>query len=42
MGLFNEWLNNLSSITIEELATFQYQHTPEFLKVAYQNYSFRN
>ncbi|HCD08670.1 MAG TPA: TetR family transcriptional regulator [Lactobacillus sp.] len=42
MGLFNEWLNNQTPITIEQLATFQYKHTPKFLKVAYQNYPFRN
>lgn len=42
MGLFKEWLNNESSITVPELATFQYNHTPDFLRIAYQNYSFKN
>lgn len=42
MGLFKEWLNSESSITIPELATLQYNHTPDFLRIAYQNYSFKN
>ena len=40
MGLFREWLMKKSSITISELAEFQYDHTPELLKKAYQNTSF--
>lgn len=42
MGLFQEWLTNQSSISLTELAKFQYAHTPEFLKIAYQNYAFKN
>lgn len=42
MGLFKEWLNDDTFISITDLATFQYDHTPEFLKIAYQNFSFKN
>lgn len=42
MGLFKEWLADDTVVTIEDLADFQYQHTPDFLRVAYQNYSFKN
>ncbi|WP_246147616.1 TetR/AcrR family transcriptional regulator C-terminal domain-containing protein [Secundilactobacillus folii] len=40
MGLFKEWLNNDSKISLEDLAEFQYQMTPEFLKKAFQEYRF--
>ena len=42
MGLFKEWLNNDKFISITDLATFQYDHTPEFLTIAYQNFSFKD
>ena len=41
MGLFEEWLMEKDSITIQELASFQYDHTPEFLKEAYDRYPFQ-
>lgn len=41
MGLFEEWLMEKDSITIQELASFQYDHTPDFLKEAYDKYSFQ-
>lgn len=40
MGLFEEWLMEKDDITIQELASFQYNHTPEFLKDAYDQYPF--
>lgn len=40
MGLFQEWITDEQSVTIEQLANFQYRNTPDFLKAAYQNYSF--
>ncbi|KRL44774.1 transcriptional regulator, tetR family protein [Companilactobacillus mindensis DSM 14500] len=42
MGLFKEWLDDDTFISITDLATFQYDHTPEFLKIAYQNFSFKD
>ncbi|MDT6951564.1 TetR/AcrR family transcriptional regulator C-terminal domain-containing protein [Companilactobacillus alimentarius] len=42
MGLFQEWITDDSSISIEQLASFQYEHTPDFLRKAYQNYSFKH
>jgi hypothetical protein len=42
MGLFKEWLNDDTFISITDLATFQYDHTPEFLKIAYQKFSFKD
>ncbi|WP_201307654.1 TetR/AcrR family transcriptional regulator C-terminal domain-containing protein [Companilactobacillus farciminis] len=41
MGLFQEWINDKSTVSIEQLAQFQFDHTPDFLKIAYQNYSFK-
>lgn len=41
MGLFEEWLMEKDSITIQELASFQYEHTPDFVKEAYDKYPFR-
>ena len=41
MGLFEEWLMEKDSISIQELASFQYDHTPEFLREAYDRYPFQ-
>lgn len=40
MGLFKEWLTDQLPVTIEQLAEFQYQHTPEFLKHAFEHDDF--
>jgi len=42
MGLFQEWLNQKLTITAHDLATFQYEHTPDFLRDAYQHMSFKS
>ncbi|KRO00583.1 TetR/AcrR family transcriptional regulator C-terminal domain-containing protein [Companilactobacillus kimchiensis] len=42
MGIFKEWIEDENCLTIEELAKFQYDHTPEFLREAYQAYRFKN
>jgi len=41
-GLLIEWLVGESPLTTEQLARFQYDHTPAFLKTAYQAYDFKN
>ena len=41
MGLFEEWLTEKDPITIQELASFQYAHTPDFLREAYDKYPFQ-
>ena len=42
MGLFQEWLNQKITITTHDLAVFQFDHTPDFLKEAYQHMSFQS
>lgn len=42
MGLFQEWLNQKLTITTHDLAVFQYDHTPNFLKDAYQHMPFKS
>ncbi|KRL66852.1 TetR/AcrR family transcriptional regulator C-terminal domain-containing protein [Companilactobacillus versmoldensis] len=41
MGLFEEWISGKLSLSEKELATFQYEQTPDFLREAYQHYDFR-
>ena len=41
MGLFEEWLMEKDAITIQELAAFQFDHTPDFLREAYDKYPFQ-
>lgn len=41
MGLFAEWLAGTSKLTIEKLAEFQYECTPDFLKQAYKEHPFQ-
>ena len=42
MGLFSEWLTGANKLTIDKLAEFQYERTPDFLKRAYKEYPFHS
>ena len=41
MGIFKEWLRGDLAISTNDLARFQFEHTPEFLKDALRSYQYR-
>lgn len=41
-GLQQEWLSGESDISAAELAEFLYDHTPDYLKTAFQTYIFKS
>jgi len=41
-GLQQEWFSGELTLSAEELARFLYEHTPDFLKKAFQEYSFQS
>ena len=40
LGILNEWLREALSISTEELARFNYEHTPDFLQDAFRDYPY--
>ncbi|MBR1568007.1 MAG: TetR/AcrR family transcriptional regulator C-terminal domain-containing protein [Lachnospiraceae bacterium] len=40
LGILNEWLREDLTINTEELARFNYEHTPDFLREAFRDYPY--